>query len=155
MRAVLLLAATLALAAAPALTQTAEPGPAPPPAPAPEPSNYMGSQYNSFADSPYMGLGSPKVCFSVGPVAAANRTGARTVYVQNRRGGIFRLDLADTCEALNAARQISVQSRGFQICAGEQATMVVKTEMGAKRCAVREVIRPTKAEITKLASAQR
>lgn len=149
MKPVLFFTAALLLAVGPALAQEA---PAPAPAPPPPPTDRGNAPQ---IDTHFRIDQTVKACFSVGPVSGANRAGAKTVYVQNRKGGVFRLDLADPCDALDSARAISVQSRGFQVCEGEQATLLVKTEAGAKRCAIREVIRPTKAEITKMASAQR
>jgi hypothetical protein len=147
MRTALFIAGALALAAAPALSQEA-PAPAPPPAS----SNYVPPQYNSFANSPYVGTDGVKQCFAIGPVTAANRAG-KTVYLQDRKGAIFRIDLAEPCGALDAAQKISVRSRGLDVCEGGPAILMVKTTAGSKRCAIKEVRRPNKAEVTKLASA--
>ena len=145
MKPMLFLVGALALAAAPALTQTSDPSPAPNPAP----SDYR--QFNSFENSPYVGTEGVKHCIAGGAVRSANRGGARTVYVQSKRGRILRLNLAEPCDALESAQQVSLRAPGLEICAGGPAVMKVNTAAGARYCPIKEVINPTKAEITKLA----
>lgn len=151
MKPALILAGALALAVGPALAQTPAPTPAPPTNPAP--SDYR--QFNSFKDSPYVGTDGPRHCIAGGPVFSASRAGARTVYVQSKHGRILRLDLAEPCDALESAQQVSLRAPGLEVCAGGAAVLKVKIAGGARSCAIREVIHPTKAEITRLASAQR
>ena len=148
MKPLLFLVGALALGAAPALTQTL--GPAPAPQPNPAPSDYR--QFNSFENSPYVGTEGVRHCIAGGAVLSANRGGVRTVYVRSERGRVLRLDLAEPCDALESAQQVSLRVRGrLEVCAGGPAVMKLKTAAGAKYCAIREVINPTKAEITKLA----
>jgi hypothetical protein len=145
MKPALFLATALALAAAPALTQTSEPAPAP--------SDYR--QFNSFDNSPYVGTEGVRHCIAGGAVLSANRGGARTVYVQSKQGRILRLNLAEACDALESAQQVSLRAGGLEVCAGGPAVMKVNTAAGVRYCAIKEVINPTKAEIGKLASVRR
>ncbi len=152
MRPLLFLAGALALAAAPALTQTAGPAPGPGPAPSPAPpSSYM--SYGPFDGTAQFGTKEDprKQCFNGRFVIGSNRAGDRTVYVQTKAAGVFRLDLKDTCDALNAAQRLTVRANGNDVvCPGQAATIVLKTAAGPKRCAVGEITHLNSTEVAEL-----
>lgn len=145
-----LLAAAIAaavLAGAPAFAQNA-----PAPSPAPQfvvpPSNYLDLRDSPFnAADPRRDVGQ---CFNGKLITGANRSGARTVYVQEARGAIFRLKLADDCQALAAAQKLTVRSDGDLVCGGVRATMRVQTPAGFKSCRVAHVRRLTAGEVKAL-----
>jgi hypothetical protein len=141
------LAAAAVLVTAPASAQAQTPAPYPPPG------NPTPPQYNSFANSPYVGTDGVRTCLSVGPAAGAIRVGPQRLYLQDKKGAIFRLDLAEPCEALDGAEAISLRGAGLDACAGDLVTMVVRTAAGARFCAFSALVRPTKAEVTKLVGA--
>lgn len=147
MKPVLFFTAALVLAVGPALAQEA---PAPAPAPAPPPTFFNAPQDTSAQFRLDMDL-ARRQCFSMEAVAGANRAGPKKLYVQGKDGRVLKLDLAEPCEALDQALSISLRGRGLSVCAGQAAILKVDTATGAKRCAIREVIRPTKKELQDLA----
>ena len=155
MKPVLLLAAA-ALAAAPALAQDAPP--APTPAPVPDSGtpggNFLSFQNDPFRVDPFSRPGHGQ-CFNGRTIVGANRSGERTLYVQSRKSPVYRLDLAESCDALYAAQKLSVRASGYAVCAGDKAIVVVKTPAGDQRCRVSEVKRITKTEIADIAAATR
>jgi hypothetical protein len=158
MRPVLFLVGALALAATPALTQTQAPGPGPGPGPGPSPppSNYMPSNYMLDPGSQFRSQDPRKQCFNGRFVVGSNRAGERTVYVQTKTGGIFRLTLKDVCDGLKAAQRLTVRADGNDvICPGQAATLVLKTAAGPKRCSVGEVRHLTSSEVAELAPVAR
>jgi hypothetical protein len=143
----------LALAAAPALTQAPAPGPGPAPGPSPAPSNYMPSYGPPSGPGPFYVEDPRKQCFNGRFVAGSNRAGDRTVYVQTKPGGIFRLELNGSCDGLSAAQRLTVRSDGNDlICPGQSATLVLKTAAGPKRCKIGEVSHLTPTEVADLAA---
>jgi hypothetical protein len=143
-------AAAVALAAAPALTQDAPPAP---PADSGTPPNFL-----SFANDPYRLPDDTKFqrqCFNGRNLVGVNRAD-RTLYVQARTGGIYRMELAEGCEALAAAQELTVNPRR-PVCTGERAVVVsLKTPAGPKTCRANDVRRLTRTEVATLAaSAQR
>ena len=151
MRPVPYLVGALALIAVPAMTQSPAPGPAPAP---PPPSILMNAPQDGA-----MQFRSPdprKQCFNGRFVVGSNRAGDRTLYVQAKTGGIFRLTLKDACDGLNAAQRLTVRADGNDvICPGQAATVVLKTAAGPKRCAVGEVRHLSRAEVAGLAPASK
>ena len=156
MKPVLFLAAALALAATPALSQDA-PAPAPPPPGPPPPSNYMSTPFDAGArfrvDS---AQDLRRQCFNGRFIAGSNRAGDRTVYVQTKSGGIFRLELAGDCAALSGAKRLTVRANGNDvICPGQAATLVLNTDAGLKRCRIDEVRHLSPTEVAELAPKDR
>ncbi|KRA66229.1 hypothetical protein ASD79_02810 [Caulobacter sp. Root655] len=97
-----------------------------------------------------------KQCFNGKFIAGANRSGEKTLYIQAAQGGIYRLQLADGCAALNSAEKVSVRANGSDVvCLGERAEMVAQTATGAKRCQVADVRRLTSGERSALSTATR
>jgi len=150
MRPLLLLAAAVAMAGAPALAQTSPP----PAADSGTPSNFL-----SFADAPFRGperFQDSRQCFNGRRIAGVNRSGERILFVQTPKGAIFRLQLADRCEGLNAAEKIDVRARGGGlVCAERPALVVSKTPAGVQRCRVDDVRRLTATEVAALAASAR
>lgn len=142
--------ASLALTGAPASTQTTAP-----------PVDTMGTPYQGEAsgrNSPYRGPDfspAPNQCFNGRNVVGANRFGPKTVVVQTGRGAIYKLQLADGCEALNAAEKIAVRGQGYSVCSGSEAVLISHTSTGAKRCQVKDVRRLTTTEMAPLAATAR
>ena len=150
MRALLFLAGALLLAAAPALSQA----PAPAPAPPPPPSSYVNAPQDGSAQ--YRLQDPRKQCFNGRLVIGSNRAGDRTVYVQTKAAGVFRLDLKEACTALNAAERLTVRANGNDtICPGQAATLVLKTAAGPKRCVVGDVRHLNSTEIAELVKTSR
>ena len=75
--------------------------------------------------------------------------------MQARNSPVYRLELAEPCNALYAAQKLSVRASGYAVCANDNATVVVKTPAGEKRCKVSEVKRLTKTEVADIAAASR
>ena len=95
-------------------------------------------------------------CFNGKFIAAANRVGEKTLYVQAATGAVYRLELSGGCAALDAAEKLTVRANGGDsICAGATAEMVAQTPAGAKRCNVSEVRPVTSGELTALATGAR
>ncbi|MET3665222.1 DUF6491 family protein [Caulobacter sp. 1776] len=96
-------------------------------------------------------------CFDGRYVAAANRSGDRTLYVQNAKGGIYRLQMANDCDGLNAAQKISVRTNDGSnlVCAGDAAEMIAKTAAGARRCPISDVQRLSPRDVSALSTAPR
>jgi hypothetical protein len=150
MKPVLFLAAAgaLALIGAPAFTQTSAP-----------PVDTMGTPapgVQNLANSPYRGPDlrrDANRCFDGRHIVGANRSGLETVIVQPRRGPIYQLQLADSCEALKTAAKITVRAAGGSVCPGQEAVLVADNPGGAKHCRVKDVRPLTSAEIAALAAA--
>lgn len=146
--------AGLLMVAAPAVTQTAEP--APPPAPVSSGPDRTTNDNNTTASDGFRFRQEVRrQCLTIGSVAGANRAGSNGVYMQSKGGRIVRLEMSAPCDALDAAQKISVRGPDLGVCVGEPATLLVKTAAGTKRCAVRQVILPTKAELAELGAATR
>ena len=97
-----------------------------------------------------------KQCFNGRLVIGSNRAGDRTVYVQTKAAGVFRLDLKEACTALNAAERLTVRANGNDtICPGQAATLVLKTAAGPKRCVVGDVRHLNSTEIAELVKTSR
>jgi hypothetical protein len=152
MKPVLCLAATaaLALTTVPAAGQDA---PSPAPADSGTPPNFL-----SFANDPYRlpdDTQYQRWCFNGRSLAGVNRAGDRTLYVQVRTGGIYRVELAEGCEALASAHALTMNPRRA-VCTGERAVIALKTPAGPKTCRASDVRRLTRTEVATLAaSAQR
>ena len=155
MKPVLLLAAAaaVALAAAPAMTQDAPPAPAPAPDSG-TPSNFLSFQHSPYQIDPFSRPGHGQ-CFNGRTIEGANRAGERTLYVQSKMSPVYRLELAESCDALYAAQKLSVRASGHSVCAGDKAVVVVKTPAGDKRCKVSDVKRLTKTEVADIAAGLR
>lgn len=93
-------------------------------------------------------------CFNGKAIAGINRAGAQTLYVQPKHGGVYQMRLAEDCDGLNAARQVSLRADGSDlVCPGERAQLVARTASGAKQCRVADLKRLTRAEMAALSSA--
>jgi hypothetical protein len=146
--------AAIAVSAAPALGQDAPP--APPPVPAA--GDYAPQGGNVLRDDPYrldpfFRTGAQQ-CFDGRAVVGANRAGETTLYVQARRSPIYRLELAETCGALDSALKLGVRAEGARVCANGSAVLLVKTPAGEKRCRVRDVKRLSRTEVAEIAAAR-
>ena len=134
--------AAVALAAAPASTQDA----APPPAPDRGTPNLPPNMTTGSPYLPHSLIGAP-VCYDLSRVAAASRAGD-TLYLQTSRGAIFRMELKDSCDGVEAAEKITVR----RACKGAGGTMRVDTPAGQKRCKVQHVRRMTGSEVAAMAA---
>ena len=96
-----------------------------------------------------------KQCFNGQMIAAANRAGANTLYVQSADGGaIYQMRLAGDCSGLNAAQKISLRSDGSDVvCPGDRAELMARTAAGSQLCRVADVRRVTASEGASLAKA--
>ena len=45
-----------------------------------------------------------------------HRAGEKTLYVQARNSPVYRLELAEPCDALYAAQKLSVRASGYELC---------------------------------------
>ena len=108
------------------------------------------------AYSNYMPGDHAKRCLDGRYITGVNRSGDKTVYVQGIKGGIYRLKMAEGCDALNTANKISLRSDGNDVvCSGDRADMVAKTSAGVRHCAITEVQRLTSKEVASLSTASR
>ena len=97
-----------------------------------------------------------KQCFNGQFISGVNRSGRNTLYVQSPQGAIYRLRLAETCSALDAARKLTVRSNGSDmICPGDAAETVAWTAAGSQRCEIDDVHRLTAREAGALSAAAR
>lgn len=132
MKPVLVPLAALLIAVGPAAAQA--PAPAPPPPSPGTPSNYLapGGPFSSMAVAP-RAVGR---CFEGGQIVAANRAGRYTLYLQTQRGPIWRVGLAEPCEALAAAEKLAVRTESGRelVCEKTRAKLIVQTATGAQAC---------------------
>jgi hypothetical protein len=99
---------------------------------------------------------SAKRCFDGRFIAGVNRSGDKTVFVQGTNGGIYRLQMAEGCDALNAAQKLSVRTSGSDlVCTGDSAEVIAQTSAGARHCAITDVQRLTSKEVSSLSTATR
>ena len=90
-------------------------------------------------------------CFNGKFIVGANRSGASTLYVQARGGGIYEVKLGANCRALNSAEKITLRSAGSDdVCDRQSAEVVVHTPAGAKRCRASDVRKLTSYEVVAL-----
>jgi|GEM_PF-1447196 len=96
-----------------------------------------------------------KQCFNGQMIAAANRAGANTLYVQSADGGaIYQMRLAGDCSGLNAAQKVSLRSDGSDVvCPGDRAELTARTAAGSQLCRVADVRRVTASEGAALSKA--
>lgn len=107
------------------------------------------ARYSNDRTSPQVA----KQCFNGSMIAAANRAGAKTLYVQSA-DGIYQMRLAGDCSGLNAAQKISLRSDGSDlVCPGDRAELIAATAAGAQQCRVADVRRVTAREGAALAKA--
>ena len=152
MRALLYLAGLLALAATPAIAQTAPRSPAEPAVPPPA-SSYMGNGPDRSNSRFYL-EDTRRQCFNGRFIVGSNRQGDRTVYVQTKRGGVYQLELARACHALDITLRLTVKADSDDVvCEGQRATIMLNTPNGPKRCAVTDVRRLSAKEMALLATA--
>jgi hypothetical protein len=94
-----------------------------------------------------------KQCFNGKFITGVNRSGANTLYLQAVQGTIYRVKLADDCDALNAAEGLTVRSNGSDVvCPGDSAEMIAHTAAGSKSCRVSDLRRLSSGEVTALAT---
>ncbi|WP_421739849.1 DUF6491 family protein [Caulobacter sp.] len=95
-------------------------------------------------------------CFNGKFITGANRAGGKTLYVQSTQRMIYRVRLAEGCDALQSAEKVSLRANGGDVvCSGDAAEMIAQTAAGPKRCRVSDVRRLTSGEVTALATAPR
>jgi hypothetical protein len=95
-------------------------------------------------------------CFNGNAIAGVSRSGEKTVYIQPKTGGIYQVALSSSCDALNAAQDLSMRAYGSDaVCVGGEAEMIARTPIGELRCHADEVRRLTPREISRLAAEAR
>lgn len=95
-------------------------------------------------------------CFNGKFISGVNRSGQDTLYVQSPNGGIYRLQLSDTCNGLDSAQKLTVRANGSDvICPGDAAEALAKTASGNKLCRIDSVRRLTPGEVSTLAASAR
>lgn len=115
----------------------------------------------SLSDLPYTnvpGFSRPvHACFDGRRIVGANRVAGGILYLQTQRGPIWRMQLAERCEALNEAERITMRASGGRdvICAKASAELIVQTASGAKRCKIQEAAQLDRQDISLLSAAQR
>jgi hypothetical protein len=139
--------AVLVLGAAPAVAQQAQQS-------QPAPFFDSGAHWDTYSSN--QPRENAKRCLDGRFITGVNRSGDHTVYVQGIKGGIYRLKMAEGCDALNDARKISLRSGGSDlVCSGDGAEMTAKTSAGARHCRVTEVQRLTSKQVSTLSTAPR
>jgi hypothetical protein len=123
---------------------------------APELPQRFDEHAQAAAYSNYMPGDHAKLCLDGRYITGVNRSGDKTVYVQGIKGGIYRLKMAEGCDALNAADKISLRSGGNDlVCSGDSAKMIAKTPAGVRHCTITDVQRLTPKEVSSLSTATR
>lgn len=143
MKAVLFIAAAAAvvLAGAPAATQEAAPAPRPDSGTPNPPTNVpMGSPYLPHS------VIQDRDCHDLSRMAAATRTGD-TLFLQTERGAIFRMELVEPCDGVEAADKIVVRN----VCGSGGSQLKLSTSTGPRSCKVRQVRRLTGPEVAAIA----
>lgn len=117
-----------------------------------------GQVFDAQAQREAYASGGPSLaqCFNGTSVAAANRAGARTLFVQPARGGVYTAQLAGDCEALDLAEKIAVRSAGGDVvCPRRPAELLVQTPAGQRQCGLTKLRKLSPRELSALASAPR
>jgi len=144
-----IVSAVAALAVSPALAQQAPP----PETPQVNVFDY-GAHQRAYAlgDTPRLLL----QCFDGQSIKAVTRSGARSLLLQTGGGAIHEVVLHDDCAAADRAVKMTARStsRG-PICGSDNATLLVQTPDGPKRCRIADVRRPSPGELAALSSTRR
>ena len=99
------------------------------------------------------GFSNSRQCFNGKFISGSNRSGPRTLYVQPGTGGVYKVQLGDNCDGLNAAEKLTLRSEGSNaVCDSHHAQVIVQTTNGAKRCYASEVRKLTSREVGDLAA---
>jgi hypothetical protein len=97
-----------------------------------------------------------KQCFNGKFIAGISRNGERTVYVQAATGGIYRLEMKDSCDALKAATKVTAKVYGNDIvCANAGARIIAHTPAGETSCKVAQVSHLSPRDVAELSASNR
>jgi len=98
--------------------------------------------------APAAGAEPPRQCFSARNVSNFRAVDDRTLNLRVGVKDVHRLDLPGRCHDIDWEHQIGIQSRGSSwICAGLDATIITRSPIGPRRCAVRTIRKLSLAEI--------
>lgn len=76
----------------------------------------------------------PRQCFANRDIANYAQQDRRTVNVRTRFGDVYQIKLAGDCADLNSQRAVLFQSRGSEVCAGMDVTILVRDGIMQRRC---------------------
>jgi len=143
-----IVSAMAALAVSPALAQQAPP---------PETPQVNSFDYRDYQRA-YALSYTPRAllqCFDGRSIKAVTRSGARSLLLQTGSGAIHEVVLKDDCAAADRAVKMTARSTSLgPICGADDATLLVQTPDGAKRCRIAEVRRPSPGELAALSSSR-
>lgn len=93
-------------------------------------------------------------CLDGARIKGVNRSGQRSLLVQDAGGTVYEMTLRDDCHAVERATRLSAaSSQGAPVCADDTAILFARTDAGVKRCKITDVRRLSASEIAAFAGA--